>query len=183
MVILPRISVVIFLRISEALYTKLPNHRWTGNMRELLACVENVATHREFVPPNSVAVTSVTPASLVAPATPMPKATLPPGPGPVNDRTVSAGDALAQGVREGSVLLKEVERKYILHVLELAGGSYKEAAKRLGIGWRKVRDTLEDKQPPTQATPATPATPQPEEERGEEERGEEESRASARAGR
>jgi DNA-binding NtrC family response regulator len=143
---------------------KYPNHRWGGNMRELIACVENVATHREFVPPNSVAVTSV------AQGTPLRAATLPPGPMPGNDRTVvSAGDALAHSVKEGSIRVKEVERQYILHVFELVGGNYKEAARRLGIGWRKVRDTAGGK-----AAAAGDAA------EGKE-RGEEEGRASARA--
>jgi DNA-binding NtrC family response regulator len=147
---------------------KYPNHRWGGNMRELLACVENVATHRElFVPPNSVAATSV------AQGTPMRAATLPPGPMPGNDRTVvSAGDALAHAVKEGSLFVKEAERQYILHVFELVGRNYKEAARRLGIGWRKVRDTVENKAAAAAGDAAEGK-----------ERGEEEGRASARGGR
>jgi DNA-binding NtrC family response regulator len=122
------------LRLAEG---RLRRYPWTGNVRELRACVTNMHEQREYEPPSGYAPPVSLPGRMpsVAPPAP-PVAPVPPAP-------PSPAAELARAVVEGTMSVAEMRDRYIVHVFERMGRSYKEAARVLEIDWRTVRAAVE----------------------------------------
>jgi DNA-binding NtrC family response regulator len=113
---------------------RLQNHAWTGNVRELKACVSCVHEQREYEPPSGFAEPTSAAARPPAAPVPVPVPAPPALPGP--------GAELARAMLEGTMSVAELRHRYILYVYALAG-SYVEAARRLQVDWRTVRAAVE----------------------------------------
>jgi DNA-binding NtrC family response regulator len=98
-------------RLSTAAADVLRNHAWTGNVRELENTIERLV--------------------LFSPGTIIDVADLPPGMG---GRTASVEDRLFDGLPR----LEEVERRYLLHVLDAVKGNRTKAAEVMGIDRRTL---------------------------------------------
>lgn len=101
-------------RIDDAAFSYLNNYSWPGNVRELENAVERAVTLNQRGP--------ITPANLPQKVF-KPLAEAPP---------VSASDGIAP-LFAGLPSAEEVQRRYLLHVLEATGGNRKKAAEILGI--------------------------------------------------
>jgi len=101
-------------QVDGAALAYLSNYPWPGNVRELENAIERAVTLNQSGP--------ITPADLPRKIF-KPLAEAPP---------LTAGDDLA-GLFAGLPSLEEMQRRYLLHVLEAAGGNRKLAAEILGI--------------------------------------------------
>src|SRR6266851_4635925 len=101
-------------QLDETALAYLSNYPWPGNVRELENAIERAVTLNQSGP--------ITPADLPRKIF-KPLAEAPP---------LTAGDDLA-GLFAGLPSLEEIQRRYLLHVLEAAGGNRKLAAEILGI--------------------------------------------------
>ena len=89
------------------------DYPWPGNIRELEQCVRNVMIRKSYTPAKP-------------------------------DRVVegaSPHERLAQAVAEGRLSLKELTEHYVSLVYAVEG-RYDQAAKRLGMDWRTLRQKL-----------------------------------------
>jgi len=113
--------------IASSCLATLMAHRWPGNVRELQNVIERAvilssdgqnleAVHLGFAPVENAA---------VAPSPPGPAA---PGPSPA----------------EEALSLEEVEKRHILATLDRCGGNRTQAAKKLGISVRTMRNKLHE---------------------------------------
>jgi len=101
-------------QIDDAAFSYLNNYPWPGNVRELENAVERAVTLNQRGP--------ITPANLPRKIF-KPLAEAPP---------VSASDGIAP-LFAGLPSAEEVQRRYLLHVVEATGGNRKKAAEILGI--------------------------------------------------
>jgi DNA-binding NtrC family response regulator len=101
-------------QIDDAAFSYLNNYSWPGNVRELENAVERAVTLNQRGP--------ITPANLPRKIF-KPLAQAPP---------VSASDGIAP-LFAGLPSAEEVQRRYLLHVLEATGGNRKKTAEILGI--------------------------------------------------
>jgi two-component system response regulator AtoC len=99
---------------------RLVNYPWPGNVRELENAIERAVTLNQGGP--------VTPADLPAKVC-TPAAEAPQTPAPVDDLAHLFADLPS---------IEEMERRFLLHVLEATGGNRKRAAEILGINRRTL---------------------------------------------
>ncbi|MCP3906203.1 MAG: sigma-54-dependent Fis family transcriptional regulator [Planctomycetes bacterium] len=90
------------------------DYPWPGNVRELEQCIRNVLVRGEYHPPRT-------------------------GPGASSDRR----EALANDVRDGRLSAGELLRDYCA-LVHAQTGSYLEAARRLGLDRRTVKNRVEE---------------------------------------
>jgi Nif-specific regulatory protein len=112
------------LVLEPAARAALHGHAWPGNVRELEHAIESAVV--------------LTPGATIGRDL-LPKALLPP-PG----EGLAGPERFVSGIRS----LREVERAYCRHVLELCDGNRSEAARRLGIGRNTLLRKLEDSTSP-----------------------------------
>jgi DNA-binding NtrC family response regulator len=98
-------------RLSTAAADALRNHAWPGNVRELENTIERLV--------------------LFSPGTVIDIADLPPGMG---GRTANVEDQIFEGLPR----LEEVERRYVVHVLDAVKGNRTKAAEVMGIDRRTL---------------------------------------------
>jgi transcriptional regulator with AAA-type ATPase domain len=122
--------------------TKLQGYAWTGNVRELKACVVSIHEQGEYEPPSGFAEPTSAAARLAPAPAPAAAAATAAAPAATAPAAAGLGAELARAVLEGTMSMEELRHRYILHVYALAG-SYVEAARRLQIDWRTVRSAVE----------------------------------------
>jgi DNA-binding NtrC family response regulator len=101
-------------QLDAAALSYLTNYPWPGNVRELENAIERAITLNQRGP--------ITPADL-------PRKIFKP---PADGSPVDAADGIA-ALFAGLPSAEEVQRRYLLHVLEATGGNRKRAAEILGI--------------------------------------------------
>jgi len=114
--------------ISPACNAALRMHSWPGNVRELQNIIERaviLATDGEDLQPQHLGLT--------------------PGAMPIMSApTVGASGGGLGSVGDDVVPLAEVEKQRILHAVEKCGGNRTQAAKKLGISIRTLRNKLHE---------------------------------------
>ncbi|MCC6333139.1 MAG: sigma-54-dependent Fis family transcriptional regulator [Myxococcales bacterium] len=105
--------------VSPQVAQKLLAYRWPGNVRELQNCIQRAVALTRF---EEVSVEDL----------------------PEKVRAYQATEVLLEGVDSSALVpLEEMERRYVLRVLEVVGGSKVEAARTLGIDRKTLHRKLE----------------------------------------
>jgi DNA-binding NtrC family response regulator len=112
--------------ISQACHAALKAHSWPGNVRELQNVIERaviLASDGEELQPHHLGLMPSTTQSLAS--------------------SVNSGAAFGVGGEEVTPLA-EIEKRQILHAVERCGGNRTQAAKKLGISIRTLRNKLHE---------------------------------------
>jgi DNA-binding NtrC family response regulator len=112
--------------ISQTCHAALRAHSWPGNVRELQNVVERaviLASDGEELQPHHLGLMPISTSSIAASA--------------------SSGAAFGVGGEEVTPLA-EIEKRQILHAVERCGGNRTQAAKKLGISIRTLRNKLHE---------------------------------------